>query len=1088
MKKILIANRGEIAIRIARTAAAMGIKTVAIHSPDDALSLHVKHADEVRKLSKPGVSGYLDIEEIVAIAAETGCDAVHPGYGLLSERADFARACAVRGITFVGPDEGMLASQGDKVSARTLAKRAGVPVIEGSEPLTSAEEARAFFETQGGKPLMLKAVNGGGGRGMRVVHAADEIESAFRQCQAEALAAFGEDAVYAERFLPSVRHIEVQMIGDGQNVTHLWERDCSAQRRNQKIIELAPAPNLDPETRAGLLDAAVAIGKACDYRGLGTVEFLVEAGTTGRAGFYFIETNPRIQVEHTITEEITGRDLVEIQLRIAGGETLADIGLEVANPAPPLGFCVQTRVNTETFKENGDVVPTGGVLTAFEAPSGPGVRVDTYGYAGYRTNPNFDSLLAKVIVHEKSGDLTRLFARTERALSELHVGGVETNARFLRRLLRLPELSEWRVDVRAIDAKIRELASSADHGSRNRYFDRFEEQGSPSAAAHIDVPDGAEVVRAPMQAVLYGVSVAAGDEVSKDQELAVIEAMKMQHVLTAPCAGTVIDIYAEAGAVVGGGDPIIAVEPNADAGAETEASTAVDLDRVRPDLRRLRDRIELTLDEKRPRAVARRRDRGQRTTREHVAALCEGGDFHEYGQLVIAGQRRKLGHEALLEVSPADGIVTGVGSVNAEQFTEERNQVAILAYDSTVMAGTQGIFGHKKTDRMIEVAHDLGLPTIFFTEGGGGRPNDVDFADTMHSALDIKTFSEFARLKGWGPRITVNSGYCFAGNAALFGTGDIRIATRNSWIGLAGPAMIEAGGLGSYSAKEIGPAPMHAQTGLLDILAEDDEDAARLARQVLSYFQGAVADWDAADQRHLRHIVPENRMRAYPVRSVIETLADTGSFLELGAKHAPGLVTGFLRVEGRPLGLIANNPHHLGGALDAPASAKGARFLKLCARFGMPVLSLCDTPGFMVGPENERQGGVAAASDLIGAGAHLGSPLFLVVLRKGYGIGAQAMAGGSFANPVFATAWPTGEFGAMGLEGSVRLGFAKELEAEKDPEARQRLYDKLVASAYAEGGALNVASYQEIDAVIDPFDTRKWLVKGLRMSAAKKPF
>lgn len=1086
LKKLLIANRGEIAIRIARTAAAMGIQTVAVHSPDDAHSLHVKHADEMYQLPKPGVAGYLDIGAIVAIAVQTGCDAVHPGYGLLSERADFAAACASEGIAFVGPDATMLASQGDKVSARALAKKAGVPVIEGSDPLASADEAKDFFEAKGGKPLMIKAVNGGGGRGMRVVHALDEVESAFLQCQAEALAAFGEDAVYAEQFLPSVRHIEVQMIGDGQDVTHLWERDCSAQRRNQKIIELAPAPNLHPDTRAGLLEAAVAIGKACDYRGLGTVEFLVETDAVGRDGFYFIETNPRIQVEHTITEEITGRDLVELQLRIAGGERLAEIGLDIENPAPPVGFCVQARVNTEVFNDQGGVTPTGGVLSAFEVPSGPGVRVDTYGYAGYRTNPNFDSLLAKVIVHEKTGDLPRLFARAERALSELHVGGVDTNARFLRRLLRLPELAEWNVNVRAVDAKIRELAAREDHGSRNRFFDTFADQGSADDAELIDVPDGAEVVRAPMQAALHSLSVAPGDTVAKGQEIAIIEAMKMQHVLTAPCAGTVLELYAKAGDVVGHEAPIVSIAPDAAAGGTEDAGEAMDLDRIRPDLQSLQDRIDLTLDENRARAMARRRDRGQRTTRENIAALCAGGEFSEYGQLVVAGQRRKHGLEALLEASPADGIVTGIGAVNADSFDEARNQVAILAYDSTVMAGTQGIFGHKKTDRMIEVAHALGLPTIFYTEGGGGRPNDDDFADTMHSALDIKTFSEFARLKGWGPKITVNSGYCFAGNAAIFGAGDIRIATRNSWIGLAGPAMIEAGGLGRFAAKDIGPAPMHAQSGLLDILADDDDHAAALARQVLSYFQGPVTGWEAVDQRILRHAVPEDRMRAYAVRGVIEGLADTGSFLELGAKHAPGLVTGFLRIEGRAMGLMANNPHHLGGALDAPASAKGARFLNLCSRFWLPVLSLCDTPGFMVGPESEKQGGVAAACALIAAGAELQSPMFCVFLRKGYGIGAQAMAGGSFANPVFSISWPTGEFGPMGLEGGVRLGYAKELEAEKDAQARQALYDKLVARAYAEGGAINVASFNEIDAVIDPLDTRDWLSRGLRMAAAKQ--
>ncbi|MEZ5676340.1 MAG: carboxyl transferase domain-containing protein [Thalassovita sp.] len=427
--------------------------------------------------------------------------------------------------------------------------------------------------------------------------------------------------------------------------------------------------------------------------------------------------------------------------------------------------------------------------------------------------------------------------------------------------------------------------------------------------------------------------------------------------------------------------------------------------------------------------------------------------------------------------------MTGVGQVNADRFRPDRAQVAILAYDSTVMAGTQGFMGHMKTDRMLEVARHQGLASIFLTEGGGGRPNDDDFAHIIQSGLTVTTFSEYARLQGWGPKIAVNSGYCFAGNAALFGTGDIRIATRNSWIGLAGPAMIEAGGLGAFHPTEIGPAPMHAETGLVDILAEDDEQAMQLARQALSYFQGDLADWSASDQRLLRHAIPENRKRSYLIRPVIEALADTGSFLELGAGHAAGIITGFLRIEGRAMAVIANNPQHLGGALDAAASAKAARFLNLCSQFQMPVLSLCDTPGFMVGPESETQGAVATATDFIGAGARLNSPLFFVCLRKGYGIGAQAMAGGSFKDPVFTISWPTGEFGAMGLEGGVRLGYRKEIEAQPTEEAKQALYDQLVANAYDLGRGINVASLNEIDAVIDPADTRSWIAKGMRMHA-----
>ncbi len=1078
INRLLIANRGEIAIRVARTARALGIETVGIHTADDAGSLHVKHMDQVHLLPQAGVAGYLDVGAIVALAAETGCDALHPGYGLLSERADLARACQDRGISFVGPSADTLAMQGDKVSARALAQKLNVPVIQGFPPLADAAAARAAFDALGGKPLILKAVNGGGGRGMRVVDSADKIAAAFDQCRAEALAAFGDDAVYAEQFLPSVRHIEVQIIGDGQTVTHLWERDCSVQRRNQKVIELAPAPGLDPQTRNALLEAAVQIGKATGYSGLGTVEFLVETDAQGGSGFYFIETNPRIQVEHTITEEITGLDLVELQLRIAAGETLADLGL--TTPPAPVGSAVQLRLNTEVFNADGQVVPTGGTLTAFAPPSGPGVRIDGYGYSGYRTNPNFDSLLAKLIVHDRSGDLGRLLRKAETALSEFHIAGVQTNMSVLRRLLALPELADWSVNVRSLDGHLRDMLTP-DNGPA-RFFDTAADTAG-TAADTVRIPDGAAALRAPMQASVHAIQVAEGDHITKGQEIAIIEAMKMQHVIVANASGIVLSLPVCVGDVVDADGVLVIYSPVDAVDAVEITEETPDPDHIRADLALLNDRVARTLDDNRPRAVQRRRDRDQRTTRENIADLCEGGDFHEYGQLLLAAQRRKHGLEKLLDLSPADGIVTGVGQVNADRFRPDRAQVAILAYDSTVMAGTQGFMGHMKTDRMLEVARHQGLASIFLTEGGGGRPNDDDFAHIIQSGLTVTTFSEYARLQGWGPKIAVNSGYCFAGNAALFGTGDIRIATRNSWIGLAGPAMIEAGGLGAFHPTEIGPAPMHAETGLVDILAEDDEQAMQLARQALSYFQGDLADWSASDQRLLRHAIPENRKRSYLIRPVIEALADTGSFLELGAGHAAGIITGFLRIEGRAMAVIANNPQHLGGALDAAASAKAARFLNLCSQFQMPVLSLCDTPGFMVGPESETQGAVATATDFIGAGARLNSPLFFVCLRKGYGIGAQAMAGGSFKDPVFTISWPTGEFGAMGLEGGVRLGYRKEIEAQPTEEAKQALYDQLVANAYDLGRGINVASLNEIDAVIDPADTRSWIAKGMRMHA-----
>lgn len=1088
LKKLLIANRGEIAIRVARTAADMGIETVAVYPDDDAQCLHVRHADHALKLPGRGVAAYLDIREIVNAALHAGCDSIHPGYGLLSERADFAMACADAGLVFVGPSPETLAQLGDKTLARSAARALGIPVIEGRDDIRTAADLAAFFDENGGVPVMIKAAMGGGGRGMRVIENADQIDAAFSACQSEALTAFGDGRLYGERFLPNVRHVEVQIIGDGKTVTHLWDRDCTLQRRNQKIIELAPAPGLNPDLRAALLAAAQALARAADYRGLGTVEFLVEPNATATSGYYFIETNPRIQVEHTVTEDWAGVDLVETQLRIAGGAPLDQIALPDPTGPQPTGFALQCRINTERMGPDGTVTPTGGRLDGFVMPGGRGVRVETHGYVGYETNPGFDSLLAKIIVSSQSGDLNTTLNRANRVLGECHIAGIDTNIALLRAVLTLPDLADWAVDVRFIERMLSDGSLQQSPQDSGGFFDTASVNGSADTqpAQTPSFPEGSVPVVAPMQAILVSFEATEGETLQRGQTLAIIEAMKMQHEVNAPMACRVQRHLCAPGQTVQDGAALLVVEETDDVSDKTQGTDTFDPDMIRPDLQGLLDRVALTLDAKRPDAVTRRRSRGQRTARENLADLLQDGSFIEYGQFVHAAQRRRRDIADLQATSPADGIITGVGTVNGDLFGDTGTQVAILAYDGSVMAGTQGMMGHKKTDRLLELARDQKLPVIFYTEGGGGRPGDTDFADTMCSGLDVMTFNLMTRLTADKPSIGINSGYCFAGNAAVFGACDVKIATRNSWIGLGGPAMVEAGGLGAWSPKDIGPAPMQAEIGLVDLLAEDEAHATTLARQVLGCFQGAVTEWAAPDQRLLRHAIPENRKRAYDIRAVINGLVDMGSFIEMRAQFASGMITGLVRIEGQPFGLIANNPMHLGGALDAKASTKAAGFLTLCGRFNLPVISLCDTPGFMVGPASERDGGVQAACSMIAAGAQLDSALFTVVLRKGYGIGAQAMAGGSFAAPFFTISWPTGEFGAMGLEGAVELGYKKELDAQPDAASRQALFDQLVAQSYAHGRALNVASVQEIDAVIDPQETRAWILNGVRGANTKR--
>ena len=507
---------------------------------------------------------------------------------------------------------------------------------------------------------------------------------------------------------------------------------------------------------------------------------------------------------------------------------------------------------------------------------------------------------------------------------------------------------------------------------------------------------------------------------------------------------------------------------------------------IRPDLAEVIRRLSFGLDENRPDAVAKRQQKNQRMARANVEALCDPGCFIEYGALAIAAQRGRRSEDDLMSKTPADGLIAGIGSVNGSLFSEDRTRCMVMSYDYTVLAGTQGFFNHKKMDRMLHLAHEQRLPLVFFAEGGGGRPGDVDAQGVMVAGLDLSTFGAFASLSGSVPIVGVVSGYCFAGNAALLGCCDVIIATTNSSIGMGGPVMIEGGGLGVFKPEEVGPMNVQTQNGVVDIEAADDAEAVLLAKKYLSFFQGSTTSWEAGDQLKLRSLIPESRKRAYNVRTVIKAMADTDSFLEIRPKFGLSMVTGLLRIEGRPFGVIANNSMHMAGAIEAEGADKVARLMQICNAHGLPILSLCDTPGFMVGPEIEKRAQVRHVCRMFVIGSHLTVPYFTIVLRRGYGLGAMAMARGGFHESFFTAAWPTGEFGGMGLEGAVKAGFKKELAAIEDPQKREEFYEFLVAQLYERGKAVNMASYLEIDAVIDPADTRRWIMQGLKSAPARK--
>jgi acetyl-CoA carboxylase carboxyltransferase component/biotin carboxyl carrier protein len=919
---------------------------------------------------------------------------------------------------------------------------------------------------------------------------------------------------------------------------------------------VAPSPSLAAGTRDRLTASALAMAGAAGYRSLGTWEFLVDAEDPGVIAF--METNARVQVEHTVTEQVTGIDLVQAQLRLAAGASLAELGLHQEQVPPPRGYAVQVRVNTETMTADGTARPSGGTLSAFEPPSGPGIRTDSYGYAGYTTSPSFDSLLAKVIGHSPGPDYAEAVRRTRRALAEFRLEGVRTNLGFLQALLERPEVLANDVTTSFIADHAPELVEAAErleqrwfaaapvpvpagsatamagaaqpgstpnpnpnpnpnpspspnprglagarldstdplavlaHGS----LDRPREAPAPmplavpapgplTPTATMAGPAGTTAVEAPLQGTVVAVAVAEGDAVAEGQPLVVMEAMKLEHEITAPFTGIVRQLGVAVGDVVFEAHPLVFVE-EADVEVAAEAAgAALDLELIREDLAELYQRRGYGLDGNRPEAVARRHGRGHRTARENLAQLVDGGTFVEYGRLMVAPQRRRRELQDLLENTSGDGMVAGVGQVNGELFGPDRSQAVVMSYDYMVLAGTQGGQNHRKKDRLFEIAEHNRLPVVLYAEGGGGRPGDTD--GIGGSGLDCLAFALFARLSGLVPIVGITNGRCFAGNAVLLGCCDVIIATEGSNIGIGGPAMVEGGGLGVFRPEEIGPVEVQVPNGVIDVLVADEAEATEMAKRYLGYFQGTLPTWEAADQRRLRHLIPENRKRVYDVREVIRTLADTGSVLELRPGWGVGIVTALARIEGRPVGIVANNAHHLAGAIDAPGADKGARFMQLCDAHDIPLVFLCDTPGIMVGPQAEHEATVRHAARMFVTAASIDVPFMTIVLRKGYGLGAQAMAGGSFKATTFTVAWPTGEFGGMGLEGFVKLGYRHELEAIEDPAERLAEYEKRVARLYHNGKAVNTGTFFEIDDVIDPAESRQWIAMALRAAPPRSP-
>ncbi|MDY7103555.1 MAG: carboxyl transferase domain-containing protein [Actinomycetota bacterium] len=1109
LRRVLIANRGEIAIRVARAAADAGVETVGVHTASDVDALHTRHTTTARRIGPAddggAVGAYLDAAELVRAAVDAGCDGVHPGYGFLAESAELARRCDEAGITFVGPRPETLELFGDKVRARGLARSLAIPVIEGSDgPLAGADEAREVAGALG-YPVMLKAVAGGGGRGIRRVDRPEEMDEAFERCRSEAAAAFGDGSVYLERLVDRPRHIEVQVLADIHGgVVHLHDRDCSVQLRHQKVIEVAPAPALDDDLRARVLADAVELVRAAGYHNAGTVELLVDPD---RGEHFFIECNARIQVEHTVTEQVTGVDLVTAQLAVASGAPLAALGLADQDAVGrPSGFAVQARV----------VARGGGTITGYREPSGPGVRVDGCGYPGLTPPPQFDPLLAKVI--GSAPTLDGALRRTARALDELHVAGILTNVAELRALLAHP-------DVRAGDARTTLLSdagavpTSTDGepgpGAIGELLDRLSPTApnghgsAPAGAAArpaLDVPDGSLGIVSPLAGTVVEVPVPAGAAVAEGATVLVVTALKMETQITAPAAG-VVTALAELGPgdVVEAGQVVAVIDPTASAGpspvdGSTAATVAADetwqetVDQVQT----LRDlaAARLAPGSEDP-GVVRQRSRGKLTCRERIDLLLDDGSFREVGS--VAGFASHDADGAVEAFTPANHV-GGRGRI-------EGRRVVVCADDFTSRGGhADGAIGAKSLylDRL---STELAVPSIRLLDGSSGGGSVAAMVPEQKRRGESSAQESSGAITAGRPRVAGTGGSFLPGHlgstdyahqlatvpvvnvllgsvvgigAAKAVLGHFSVMVRDiAQLFVAGPPVVRHAMGYDITKEDLGGWHIHGCNGSVDNVVDTEEDAMAEVRRFLSYLPSSVheappltsAVGPAAEQRtdELFTLVPRKRTTTFDMRRAIELMADDGSFFEIGRLWGTDQIVGFVRVDGRPLGVLASDSRQPnGGALTADGCDKLTRHLDLCDLFHLPILNLVDNPGFAVGLEHEQAATIRRGGEWMIAFAQTRVPIFTVIVRRSFGVAGNNYATPR-ATPSVRVAWPSADVGGIPPEGGIEAAYKRQLAEATDPDALRAELNARIESAR---GPLGPLSKFQIEEMIDPRDTR----------------
>jgi acetyl/propionyl-CoA carboxylase alpha subunit/acetyl-CoA carboxylase carboxyltransferase component len=1132
-ERALIANRGEIAIRIARAAAGLGIESVAIYPAVDALSLHTRVATTAREIAaadasraapRPddGVRAYLDHAAVIAAATAAGCDCVHPGYGFLAENAVFADACRAAGIAFVGPRPETIRLFGDKLAARSLAQSLDIPVVPGSAAAVGSADAAQSVAAGIGYPVMLKAAAGGGGRGIRRVDRPGELDEAFERCRSEAEAAFGDGALFVEKLIAHPRHVEVQVLGDkAGNVVHLHERDCSVQIRNQKVIEIAPAPALDDALRARMHADAIRLAKTADFVNAGTVEFLVDPE---RGAYWFIECNPRIQVEHTVTEQVTGVDLVEAQFRIAAGASLAELGLANQALVPaPRGFAIQARV----------VAQGPGTFTGYKEPSGPGVRVDACGYLGYAPPSQFDPLFAKLVCQSGSaGTFASAVDRSLRALDEFHVAGVPANLAQLRAILAHPEFRSGnaRTTLLAEMPPPKQAGAAQGSAAQGSALALLQQQSaalgrvagaSPlrTLPAHgpvrpaLDVGADQTGAASPMTGSLVEMTVAPGAQVVAGDTVAVVTAMKMETAVQAPRAGTVTAVLPLVeGDAVAEGEVLVVIAPEAGGSATPAARSASGWQPLLDEVAALR-RLALARfapDSTDP-GVVRQRSRGKLTCRERIDLLLDAGTFREVGS--IAGFASYDEDGSVAAFTPANHV-GGWGRI-------EGRGAVVCADDFTSRGGhSDGAIG-AKSGHLDRLSIEMRMPSVRLLDGSSGGGSVASMVPQQQKAGESHAEESSGAIRAGRPRVTGGGGSFLPGHlgsamyteqlatvpvvnvllgsvvgigAAKAVLGHFSVMVRDiAQLFVAGPPVVSHAMGYEVTKEELGGWHIHCRNGAVDNLAETEADAIAMTRRFLSYLPSSVFEpppvlppdpADPADRREeaLLTLVPRKRTTTFDVREAIRLIVDRDSFFEIGPLWGTDQVTGFVRLNGYPLGVIASDSRHVnGGALTADGCDKLRRHLDLCDLFHVPVLNLVDNPGFAVGIEHEMAGTIRKGGEWMVAFAQVQVPIFTVLMRRSFGV-----AGNNYATPVgrasVRVAWPAADVGGIPPEGGIEAAYKRQLAEAADPAALRAEINARIESARGPVGPLNRFQIEEM---IDPRDTRplacEWVESAYRI-------